>query len=114
MDKEERKQYNKVYYSLHRERILSYLCEKVSCEYCGRCVIRNNLAKHEKSNMCKKTRERNLELSKWNLLKQRGELAVQSQRLSLLDSREEKLDSFSSVPPLTPMLTNEEGVSGGT
>lgn len=70
MDKEERKQYNKVYYSLHRERILSYLCEKVSCDYCGRCVIRNNLAKHEKSNMCKRTRERNLELSKWNLLKQ--------------------------------------------
>ena len=70
MDKEERKQYNKVYYSLHRERILSYLCEKVSCEYCGRCVIRNNLAKHEKSDICKRHRERIIELSKWNLLKQ--------------------------------------------
>ena len=88
MDKEERKQYNKVYYSLHRERILSYLCEKVNCDYCGRCVIRNNLAKHEKSEICKRTREKIIELNKW-----RGELAV---------------------PPLTPMLTNEEGVSGGT
>lgn len=71
MDKEDRKQYNKVYYSLHRERILSYLCEKINCDYCGRCVIRNNLAKHEKSEICKRTREKILELNKW-----RGELAV--------------------------------------
>jgi hypothetical protein len=71
MDKDERKEYNKVYYSLHRERILSYLCEKVNCDYCGRSVIRNNLAKHEKSDICKRTRERILERNKW-----RGELAV--------------------------------------
>ena len=63
MDKEERKQYNKIYYSLHRERILSYLCEKVSCEYCGRCVIKNNLVKHQKSEICKRHRERVLELN---------------------------------------------------
>lgn len=69
MDKEERKQYNKVYYSLHRERILSYLCEKVNCDYCGRCVIRNNLAKHEKSEICKRTREKIIELNKWNSIK---------------------------------------------
>jgi hypothetical protein len=68
MDKEERKQYNKVYYSLHRERILSYLCEKVSCDYCGRCVIKNNLVKHQKSDICKRHRERLLELNKWNSL----------------------------------------------
>ena len=68
MDKEERKQYNKVYYSLHRERILSYLCEKVNCDYCGRCVIRNNLAKHEKSEICKRTRDRILELNNWKSL----------------------------------------------
>jgi hypothetical protein len=88
MDKEERKQYNKVYYSLHRERILSYLCEKVNCDYCGRCVIRNNLAKHEKSEICKRTRDKIMELNKW-----RGELGGERR-----------------VLPLTPMLTTEEGV----
>ena len=43
MDKEERKQYNKVYYSVNKDRILADLCQKVQCEYCGRTVIKNNI-----------------------------------------------------------------------
>ena len=42
MDIQERKQYNAVYYSLHRDRILNYLCTKVECQFCTRTVIKNN------------------------------------------------------------------------
>ena len=73
MDSEERRQYNAVYYSLHRERILSYLCEKVQCQFCQRTVIKNNLLKHQKSDICKRTRERILEIDEF--LKKKHELS---------------------------------------
>ena len=68
MDKEERKQYNKVYYSVNKDRILADLCQKVQCEYCGRTVIKNNILTHEKSEICKRHRERRLELLKFKQL----------------------------------------------
>lgn len=62
MDKETRKEYNKVYYSVNKERILADLCSKVTCEYCGRTIIKNNLLKHEKSSICLRTRNRKEDL----------------------------------------------------
>lgn len=68
MDKEKRKQYNKVYYSVNKDRILADLCQKVQCEYCGRTVIKNNILTHEKSEICRRHRERRLELLKFKQL----------------------------------------------
>ena len=65
MDKEARKLYNKTYYSVNRELILADLCSKVTCDYCGRTVIKNNILIHEKSEICKRHRERRLELQKF-------------------------------------------------
>ena len=65
MDIEERRQYNAVYYSLHRERILNYLCAKVDCQFCLRTVIKNNLVKHQKSDICHRYRAKILELREW-------------------------------------------------
>ena len=56
MDKEERKQYNKVYYSVNKDRILADLCQKVECQFCGRTVIKNNILTHEKSEICRRHR----------------------------------------------------------
>ena len=53
MTPEERKEYNKNYYSLKKNEILGKACEKIQCEICKRFVIRNNMIKHYKSNLCK-------------------------------------------------------------
>ena len=65
MNREERKIYNKTYYSVNREIILKDLCSRVECEYCGRTVIKNNILTHERSEICKRHRERRLELQKF-------------------------------------------------
>jgi hypothetical protein len=61
MDKEERKLYNKKYYTDNKSTILKKACEKVICQFCNRSVIQNNLIKHQSSKICK---------NKENLLKQ--------------------------------------------
>jgi len=68
MNQEERKAYNKTYYSVNREIILKDLCSRVECEYCGRTVIKNNILTHERSEICKRHRERRLELQKFKQL----------------------------------------------
>ena len=61
MDKEQRKAYNATYYSVNREIILKDLCSRVECEYCGRTVIKNNILIHERSEICKRHRQRKME-----------------------------------------------------
>ena len=61
MDKEQRKAYNATYYAVNREIILKDLCSKVVCEYCNRTVIKNNILIHERSEICKRHRQRRLE-----------------------------------------------------
>lgn len=40
MDKEERKQYNKVYYSVNKDRILADLCQKWSASFAGEPLLK--------------------------------------------------------------------------
>ena len=68
MDKDQRKEYNKIYYSVNKEKILMDLCKKVQCDFCGRTVIKNNLLNHEQSDICKRHRERRLVLQKFKQL----------------------------------------------
>ncbi len=70
MDSEQRKEYNKQYYANNKERIISDLCQKVECPFCNRSVIKNNLMTHAKSAICLRTRERVLELAKFNKMKE--------------------------------------------
>ena len=49
MDKDQRKEYNKIYYANNKARILYDLCTQVECPFCKRSIIKNNLLKHEKS-----------------------------------------------------------------
>jgi hypothetical protein len=65
MTPEERKEYNKNYYSLKKNEILGKACEKIQCEICSRYVIRNNMIKHYKSNLCKNKQALN------NMIKER-------------------------------------------
>jgi hypothetical protein len=52
MNIEERKQYNKVYYNKHKSEILTKLCQKVTCEFCHRTIIKNNLLSHQNLPIC--------------------------------------------------------------
>ena len=70
MDAEQRKEYNKTYYANNKERIISDLCQKVECPFCNRFVIKNNLMTHAKSAICLRTRERVLEVAKFNKMKE--------------------------------------------
>ena len=62
MDPEARREYNKVYYELNKERILNNMCEKTLCQLCNRKVIRSNMIRHQDSNICSRTQERNAKL----------------------------------------------------
>lgn len=53
MNSEERKNYNKTYYQSKRDQILKKACTKIECEHCHRCVIKNNILKHQRSELCK-------------------------------------------------------------
>lgn len=57
MNTEERRQYNKEYYSKHKSEILSKLCQKVECEFCHRTIIKNNLLTHQQLPICKRKAE---------------------------------------------------------
>jgi hypothetical protein len=61
MNQEERKLYNATYYAVNREIILKDLCSRVTCDYCGRTVIKNNILIHERSEICKGHRQRKFE-----------------------------------------------------
>jgi hypothetical protein len=69
MDKDQRKEYNKIYYANNKERIISDLCTKVECSFCGRSIIKNNLLKHEKSAICQRHRIRIIEINNFKKLK---------------------------------------------
>ena len=69
MDKDQRKEYNKIYYANNKARILYDLCTQVECPFCKRSIIKNNLLKHEKSLICQRTRIRIIEINNFNKLK---------------------------------------------
>ena len=55
MNKEERKEYNKLYFEKNKETILDkHYRKKVQCEFCHRVVSVNNLAKHKNYLICLK------------------------------------------------------------
>ena len=56
MTPEERKEYNKRYYETNKKKILDKACEKVTCEFCGRNVIRNNILSHYNLSICHRRR----------------------------------------------------------
>ena len=68
MNQEERRIYNKTYYSVNREIILKDLCSRVTCDYCGRTVIKNNILIHERSEICKRHRQRRFEKEQFKQL----------------------------------------------
>lgn len=55
---EERKEYNKNYYQLNREKALKKACEKVICPCCDRQITKNRLTEHLKTNLCQRTQDR--------------------------------------------------------
>ncbi len=59
MDTESRKEYNRIYYELNKDRILNNMCEKTTCQLCGKRLIKANLYRHQETAICLKTQERN-------------------------------------------------------
>ena len=71
MNSEQRKNYNKTYYTMNKAKILKIACEKVECEFCKRTVIKNNIQKHKASKLCKNTEKQLLEdLKRKNAIKE--------------------------------------------
>jgi hypothetical protein len=55
MTPEERKEYNKNYYTSNKIVILEKAYHKVDCKFCGRTVVQANLERHKMSELCKRT-----------------------------------------------------------
>ena len=55
---EQRKDYNKTYYAMNREKALKKACEQVICPCCDRRVTKNRLTEHLKTNLCLRTQQR--------------------------------------------------------
>ena len=62
MDTESRREYNKLYYEINRQRILNNLCEKTTCILCKKMVIKANLNRHQDTAICSRTQERNAKI----------------------------------------------------
>ena len=58
MTPEERKQYNKNYYTSNKIVILEKAYNKVECAFCGRTVVHANMERHKTSELCKRTQAR--------------------------------------------------------
>ena len=46
------REYNRLYYILHRDQMLAYGNRKINCEHCDKLVSRNNLKKHKMTKKC--------------------------------------------------------------
>ena len=57
MTPEERKEYNRRYYERNRTKLLTKACEKITCEFCGRQVIKINIKQHYKLPICQRTKD---------------------------------------------------------
>jgi hypothetical protein len=66
MNQEQRKQYNKDYYSKNKDKILKTALTKQKCEFCDRMVIKNNIHIHQKLNICKRKAEQKAQQQKRN------------------------------------------------
>ena len=55
MTPEERKEYNKNYYTTNKTTILEKASNKIDCKFCGRTVVQSNLERHKTSDLCKRT-----------------------------------------------------------
>ena len=58
MTKEQRKEYNKKYYTEHKQAIIADLCQKVKCERCQSEVSKSRLHIHKNTQLCKKRAEK--------------------------------------------------------
>ena len=61
MNKETRKNYNKLYYEKNNTILKDKMKEKVECNLCGTLSSKSNLYYHKKTNKCKHLQERKQE-----------------------------------------------------
>jgi len=60
MSIEERKAYNKSYYTNNKKRITDMLLKKVECKLCSREITYTNLQRHRITSLCINNRKSNL------------------------------------------------------
>ena len=56
MNSEERKEYNKNYYSIHKVELLKQFSKSIECVYCKRNVANSRLKSHQKTPLCIRNR----------------------------------------------------------
>ena len=56
MNSEERKEYNKNYYTQHKKELLEQLAKPIECLYCKRQVASSRLKSHQKTPLCLRNR----------------------------------------------------------
>ena len=49
-------EYQKKYFNEHRDKLIKYALEPITCNLCNTSIIRNSIYRHQKSKKCKKSR----------------------------------------------------------
>ena len=69
MDKQKLK--NQKYYAANKDKIAEKLYKKETCECCNRTVSHQNMVKHKRSGLCRKSQENNEHLGRLKELKEK-------------------------------------------
>ena len=75
MNPEERKEYNKAYYTNNKDVILKKALKKVECQFCQKVVIYNNIYKHQQTKLCQRRQQKNILIKQRNALETFNELS---------------------------------------
>jgi hypothetical protein len=85
MNSEERKNYNKTYYTTNKDKILNCLSKKETCRYCERIVAKSRLQSHQHTQICLNNRTD-------YILKSEIENEIHKRVLEILDKKDEQYE----------------------
>jgi phage terminase large subunit GpA-like protein len=55
---DERREYNKKYYTENKKRIADMLLAKIQCPHCKKMITKSNLERHTQSDICARRKEK--------------------------------------------------------
>jgi hypothetical protein len=55
---DERREYNKKYYTENKKRIADMLLTKIQCPHCNKMITKSNLERHTQSDICARRKEK--------------------------------------------------------
>ena len=97
MNKEERKEYNKIYYGSKKEDLLKKSSKLDTCEFCSRCISHSHMSLHKKTTLCLSNRKQYIKITDLDN-------EIEKRIKSILDKEN---DNKNNVEEIINILNNE-------